>query len=240
MGNAVGKARSSGPSKTRVDRAGVELRKWWWGDDPASPEVGQAIDLADEYRATFSNPLKKVTVGVRQFVERETDEVIVGQRLKRLPAIVLKLDRFGSMRLSQMEDIGGCRAILPGGRGEVLGVLRRIKRNWKVARVDDYDENPKVTGYRAVHVVVRRDDRLVEIQLRTPGQHNWAEAVSRMAARTGHPLKDGRGPADILNYFELVGWAIGEQDHDRSLPEGFLDVVKNHQDRLPEYFNPPR
>lgn len=95
-----------------------------------------------------------------------------------------------------MEDIAGCRAILPGGAAEVAGVLRRIRRNWDVIRVDDYVARPKNTGYRALHIVVRRDDHLVEIQLRTPAQHEWAEAIERWAARTGFPLKDGDGPPD--------------------------------------------
>jgi putative GTP pyrophosphokinase len=104
-----------------------------------------------------------------------------------------------------MQAIGGCRAILPGGRREVLGVLRRIRRNWEVERVYDYVVQPKATGYRAVHVVVFRDDRLIEIQLRTPRQHEWALAVERIGSRVGVAVKDGQGPPELIRYFERAG-----------------------------------
>lgn len=111
------------PSRTQVDKAGRLLRDWWrmsnedarFDDD----ELGDAVGVIVEYRSGFQDPLKKVTVGLRQFVARESSEVIVGQRLKRNPQILNKLGRLSSMRLTQMEDIAGCRAILPGGAPEV-------------------------------------------------------------------------------------------------------------------------
>ncbi len=90
------------------------------------------------------------------------------------------------MKLARMQDVGGCRAILGGGPAEVEGVLRRIHKNkWEIAHFKDYVAEPAESGYRAKHVVVRRDDHLIEIQLRTPRQHQWAEAVERTALRTG-------------------------------------------------------
>ena len=67
------------------------------------------------YRGTFREPLKKTTVGVRQFVQRESSAVIVGQRLKRVPTILDKLSRLPNMKVTRMEDIGGCRAISQAG-----------------------------------------------------------------------------------------------------------------------------
>lgn len=83
-------------------------------------ELTAAVGIVADYRSGFQDPLKKVTVGLRQFVERESNEVTVGQRLKRNPQILNKLGRFGSMRLTQMEDIAGCRAISPVGRQRSL------------------------------------------------------------------------------------------------------------------------
>src|SRR5262245_33479066 len=118
------------PSRSQIDKAGRLLRDWW--RTPADSEeekqfdedqIGDEALLVAEYRSGFQAQLKNVTVGLRQFVARESSEVIVGQRLKRSPQILNKLDRLGSMRLTQMEDIAGCRAILPGGAGEIAGVL---------------------------------------------------------------------------------------------------------------------
>jgi len=204
-------------------------------------DLRQAIEVVSDYRASVSDPLKKVTVGVRQFVDRESTEVVVGQRLKRLPAIARKLNREPTMRLSQMEDVGGCRAILPGANTEVRGVLRRIRKNWDVVGFDDYVSTPKSTGYRALHVVVLRDDHRIEVQLRTPGQHEWAEAVERASATTGHALKYGEGPTDLLTYFELAAWAIDQQERDLGgADEGFMRVFENLRERVRPYWSAHR
>lgn len=203
-------------------------------------ELADAVGIIVEYRSGFQDPLKKVTVGLRQFVERESSEVTVGQRLKRNPQILNKLGRFSSMRLTQMEDIAGCRAILPGGASEVSGVPKRIRRNWEVLRIEDYAASPKTTGYRAIHVVVRRDGHPVEIQLRTPFQHEWAEAVERWAALTRFSLKDGEGPPDLLSYFELVAWGMSRYEQGESPDPAFLEVLSRFKARIDRYLNDDR
>lgn len=103
-----------------------------------------------------------------------------------------------------MGDIGGCRAVLPG-RQQVDGVLRRIRKNWDVhGRVRDRRDEPAESGYRAVHVIVIRDGRMIEIQLRDPKEHEWALAVERTGARLGIGLKEGEGPDDLREYFRLA------------------------------------
>jgi putative GTP pyrophosphokinase len=223
-------------SSSRVDAIGRRLRVWWIDDrKPLKPGDGRVVY---EYRSSFQDPLKKVTVGLRQFVERESNEIIVGQRLKRMPQILNKLQRFPSMRLSQMEDIAGCRAILQGAHAEVTGVLRRVRRNWEVVYERDYVADPKSTGYRGRHVVVRRDGHLIEIQLRTPGQHEWAEAVERAAARTGYHLKDGSGPPELLTYFELAAWAIDMEEDGQIVDIGFQHAFENLRERVRPYLAP--
>jgi ppGpp synthetase/RelA/SpoT-type nucleotidyltranferase len=159
-------------------------------------------------------------VGVHQFVKRETSEVIVAQRLKRLATILDKLGRFPDMKLSRMQDIGGCRAILPGGRSEVLGVLRRIRRNRDVQRIYDYVVQSKATGYRAAHVVVLRDGRLIEIQLRTPNQHEWAVEVERVGSRLGVALKDGIGPPELVRFFERASYGLALEEEGQEVDRG--------------------
>jgi putative GTP pyrophosphokinase len=229
-------------SRTKVDKAGRLLRDWWrvpsGGDEERrfdEDELAEAVGTVVDYRSGFQAPLKKVTVGLRQFVERESDDVTVGQRLKRTPQILNKLDRFSSMRLTQMEDVAGCRAILSGGAAEVSGVLKRIRRNWEVLRMDDYAALPKETGYRGLHVVVRRNGHPVEIQLRTPSQHEWAEAVERFAARTRFPLKDGKGPPELLTYLELVAWAISAEERGERPDEHFMQVLFRFKARIDHY-----
>ena len=186
------------------------MRDWWFDQSLSSdlvttdPELGAAAVLVAEYRRGFQVPLTKTVMGLRSFVTRESTQVIVSQRLKRIPTIVDKLGRYPNMKLSRMEDIGGCRAILPGGVSEIQGVVRRIRRNWDVTRYRDYISNPKETGYRAVHAIVRRDARLIEVQLRSPEQQLWAAEVDRIASRLGTQLKDGDGPAALVRFLKLL------------------------------------
>ncbi len=92
------------------------------------------------------------------------------------------------------------------------------RRKWNVADEQDYIARPKDTGYRAHHVVVLRDDRLIEIQLRTSGQHRWAEEVEALGSRTGFNLKDGQGPKDLLDYLERAAYATDLQERGQPVP----------------------
>jgi hypothetical protein len=74
------------PSRTKVDRAGRRLRDWWRAPAGSDAERGfdeeeltDAVAIVVDYRSGFQDPLKKVTVGLRQFVERESTEVTVAQ-----------------------------------------------------------------------------------------------------------------------------------------------------------------
>lgn len=75
-----------------------------------------------------------------------------------------------------MADIGGCRALLID-QSKADAVAARLRRNWDVTRTRDYAAEPKDSGYRAVHLIVRRKGRLIEVQLRTPLQDAWANQV---------------------------------------------------------------
>ncbi|MCS7007278.1 MAG: RelA/SpoT domain-containing protein [Gaiellaceae bacterium] len=239
-------------SRSAIDRAGVVLRDWylegraadsWSGRAPheLEPHILEAAEVVWAYRALFRKPLTKVTVGLRQFVQRESSQIIVSQRLKRLPTIIDKLARFPAMNVTQMQDIGGCRAILPGGRPEIEGVLRRIEKNrWEVRLHRDYISEPKDTGYRAIHVVVVRDECPIEIQLRTPNQHAWAAQTERVGAMLGIALKDGVGPDDLVDFFRLVALSLAYQDEGRA-PDmrhrtKFVRTYQAVQRRYPEIF----
>lgn len=201
-------------SNSAADRAGRMLRAWL--PDPGATTddaIYQAWEVMHVYRALHEYPLVLVTNGLRDLVNRHTAEGgKVSQRYKRVPRMLDKLMRHPHMRLSQMEDIGGCRAIL-SNEAEMKRVRARIRNNWDVVREYAYDVNPKpATGYRARHIVVRRQTRLIEIQLRTPEQHGWAEMVEQTAARTAFNLKDGIGPAELVEFFQLASEIIALQE----------------------------
>ena len=59
---------------------------------------------------------------------------------------------------------------------DAVAIGRRIRKNWSrdfTRDPRDYVAFPKDIGYRAVHYIVRRDGRAIEVQVRTRGQQQW-------------------------------------------------------------------
>ena len=125
------------------------------------------------------------------------DVAVVAQRLKRLPTIFDKLQREPTLSLDNMHDLGGVRAVVPT-IADVRRLQERLIRRRPEARVLDYIETPRQSGYRAVHVVadwggaVRRK---VEIQLRSTVMHQWADMVETASRAFGvNHKQDGDTP----------------------------------------------
>ena len=206
-------------SNARADGAGDAAARGAMAGD----FLGAIADIG-AYRELHAYPLEKVTYGVRKMMETEIGRTAPrpGQRFKRMDRILDKLIRFPHMRLSQMEDIGGCRAVL-GDLDQVYSVASRLRRRWPHARIHDHILEPKHDGYRAIHVIERRDGRLIEVQLRTPSQDEWASTVEWTAELTGYRLKDGHGPADLRTYLAMAAkrLALEERGDD---PDPALEV----------------
>lgn len=124
-------------------------------------------------------------------------DVDISSRLKNLETIREKLQR-STMRLSQMRDIVGCRIVALGGRFRQNEISARLCRQFQEHEVKTVDRRSEPNhGYRALHLEVEFDGVVVEIQVRTPLQHEWAEAFERLAdicgrgIRYGEPLKIG-------------------------------------------------
>src|SRR5260370_40020626 len=75
-----------------------------------SPEQFEAAsDIVGNWRASHRYPLHAITMSLRARVRRFDKGALVVQRSKRLASIMPKLQR---MRLTQIQDIGGCRAVV--------------------------------------------------------------------------------------------------------------------------------
>lgn len=233
-----------GYSRSAINRAGRELRRFWLADEEqASRATGEAFMAMIAYRESFQLPLKKTVMGLRSMVcsevpelKRVGDRVPVAQRLKRREQIINKLVRLDSMQLWTMGDIGGCRAVLPS-RQQVDGVLRRIRKNWDVfGRIRDRRDEPADSGYRAVHVIVIRDGRMIEIQLRDPQEHEWALAVERTGSRLGIGLKEGEGPDDLREYFRLASLGMYMERMSQEPDATFVQAFDAARTRAIPYF----
>lgn len=186
----------------QIDKAGARLREYILVSPRGEDGVDQAIEIVERYRAAFVVPLQRAQAAAAKAAAIHTDSPVVA-RHKRTVRVIDKLTRFPSMRLSQMDDIGGCRIVV-GDLAAQQKVLIDVLKARPAAEIQDYVANPKRTGYRAIHAVVLCDELKIEIQIRTDSQNNWADVVERTSDRLNLGLKDGKGDADLLEYFRLV------------------------------------
>lgn len=210
--------------KGQIDRAGKLLTPWWL-DRTAHRldvrEIGRHFDIIQNWRTSHAFPLNSFQVNLRSRARRVEKGALVAQRLKRFSSLMNKLAREPQMKLSQMHDLGGCRAIVTDVQAvdELVRLYRGDDKVWYESegtlKYYDYIRNPKADGYRGIHLVGRYTARQeeqeawngqrIEIQLRSRLQHAFATAVETVTTFTREPLKFGGGPAEWKRFFALTG-----------------------------------
>lgn len=91
-----------------MDKSGLALAKGKYKDEI---EFIELEDTFDEYRKAHLQPLSDTTMNIQRLLANYGRPFYIAQRLKRKPQIVRKLNRL-SVRLTQLQDIGGCRIIV--------------------------------------------------------------------------------------------------------------------------------
>jgi len=180
--------RQSNLTKNQIDRLGDRLRSGDISDDD--------LRLLDGYRRSFSDAYEEVVGRIRDELGLEP----TGRPAKSTTSIIDKLQR-ESIRLSQMQDIAGCRLTVDdiSAQDEVVTQLKNLFRKLTIV---DRRQHPS-HGYRAVHVIVDDAGKFVEIQIRTSLQHLWAELSEKLSDVVDGAIKYGGGDEDAL--FLLTG-----------------------------------
>jgi ppGpp synthetase/RelA/SpoT-type nucleotidyltranferase len=175
-------------SKTQIDRLGDRLRR--------GPSSEADLRLLDEYRRSFGPAYESVIRTIREGLQLEP----TGRPAKSTTSIVEKLRR-ESIRLSQIQDIAGCRVVVEHIAEEerVVGSLRSV---FPGSTVIDRGAKPSF-GYRAVHVIARTATKLIEIQVRTYLQHLWAELSEKSSDLFDPALKYGGGEAGLQQEHDI-------------------------------------
>lgn len=96
-----------------------------------------------------------------------------------METMVAKLLRRPDLPLSRMTDLAGCRIVVPN-RTAQQAVVTRLQETYDVRELDDKSENPRF-GYRAVHLDISYQGRLMEIQVQTRNQFRWQQTAERAA-----------------------------------------------------------
>jgi len=179
----------------------------------ASDDLTWAFAVLSNWRAAHHRPLNTFYMTLKARANKIDRHAIPSQRIKRLESIAAKLTRESSMKLSQMQDIGGCRVVVRD-----LEALRALEQEYSRGTghskksSKDYISTPKPSGYRGIHLIYafkgrdasEHDGLKVEIQLRTKLQHIWATAVEAAGTFTNQALKSSQGSADWRRFFALV------------------------------------
>lgn len=191
------------PSKNQVRKAGEIVRSYLRGYATVTNEQYQdALLTVELHRAAHALPMLGANVSLRRYCATLGIKAVVTQRLKRMETIKEKLvEREQALALDRMQDLGGCRAVVPT-IGDVYRLRDRLLRYHPDARVKDYVAEPRTSGYRAIHVVAewgRSPRKVIEVQLRSEAMHRWADMVERVSATLGVNYKQDKlnGPFQI-------------------------------------------
>lgn len=196
----------------------------------------QAYAIINNWRSSHSYPLQVIKMTLLTRAKRVDSQAIIAQRIKRLSSIASKLRRNENMKLSQMQDLGGCRAVLgtPRRVNELVDIYEKAaaknpRNRPEFIRKYDYIKNPKIDGYRSVHFVYKyRTDAegpaiynglRIEIQLRSRLQHAWATAVETVSTFTGQALKSSIGDERWKRFFALMGSALALREGTPIIPD---------------------
>jgi ppGpp synthetase/RelA/SpoT-type nucleotidyltranferase len=169
-------------SASQVRRLGSRLRN-------VEPVPLEDLQLLEQLRDAHIDALTEV---VRALVLLGLQPTY---RYKTTGTIIEKLQRNRSMSLTTMQDIAGARVVREMTRSQQDQVVQRIVRRFPDAEVIDRRVRPSF-GYRAMHVVVRTQGRLVEVQIRTHLQDLRAQVVERLADIWGRQIRYGQAPND--------------------------------------------
>ncbi len=213
-------------SKGQVNRLGARLRQ---PHVPSAEDVSLYVGWSSEFSVALEDVEVQVVAQAAQVGRFE-----IASRTKQISSVIAKLKRMNRSNLARIEDIVGCRVIVPTLLEQERLALRcaqlNVTRNPRDYRRDSQN------GYRAVHFTIRATtDQLVEVQLRTELQHTWARLTERMAAIVHPDLKYGGGPAHerrILDLLSFQGYLLDLDLHSQTakidLADKFWNYTKNY------------
>ncbi len=233
-------------TKSQVNKAGILLTK----ETTPEEKRDNALQIVSAWRRAHNYPLQVFTTTLEKYAKEISPEAITVQRLKRIPSIIKKLQRTypgqkGTIKLTRMQDIAGCRSILP-----TLKDVQLLQQKYEKSRLrhkkikeNNYLLEPKEDGYRSLHLIYafqseknkqEYNDKLIEIQIRTQLQHLWATAVETTGFFIGQALKLSEGEEDWKEFFQLVSIAFARKEETPELKQNkkLYQLIREKEKKL--------
>ncbi len=226
-------------SKKEINRAGDIL----CGKNTRKTTTDSAIEILENFRSIHVKPLGAFRILIQRHAEKIESEISISQRLKRAPSIIRKLKIQGHMSLSQMQDIGGLRAVVNSKQEvEKLYNLLKISEQQPAFKSTflkkfDYISYPKKTGYRSLHLVYKYNKNVpaneqcrIELQIRTKIQHAWATAIEVLGTYLNQPLKQNFGDKELLELFNSISKCFALIEDNSIDKDLFVNTLKQIKD----------
>lgn len=187
------------------------------------------LEVVNNWRSSHSYPMNTFQATLRKRAAKIDKSAIFATRIKRLESIQRKLQKREDMKLTQMQDIGGLRAILKDNEAvtALVEVYNTKRLDHVQAKCNDYVAEPKPDGYRSVHLIYKYrgvgrtphyDDLKIEIQIRSLLQHAWATAVETVGIFTKQALKSSEGDEAWLRFFVLASSVFADFEKTAPVP----------------------
>lgn len=186
-----------GLTKSQIDKLGHRLKT---GNLTESD-----LTTLDDHRKTFNPAYEKVI----DVLQNKIGLRPTGRPAKSTNSIIDKLQR-ESIRLSQFQDIAGCRVVVEDII-EQDRVVKLIQKFFASATIVDRRVKPSYS-YRAVHVIIKEKEKIVEVQVRTELQHAWAEYSEKFSDQIDPAIKYGKGNKRILEHLSGLSDLIKEYE----------------------------
>ena len=192
-----------------ANRLGIGQLKWELEDLSfrfTEPEAYKRIaKMLEEKRVSRETFVESAIKRLKSELDATGIEAQVFGRPKHIYSIWNKM-RGKSVDFSDVYDVRAFRVIVEDDKTcyTVLGILHNI---WTSIpkEFDDYVSRPKPNGYKSLHtVVVAEDGRAMEVQIRTPEMHRFAEFG--VAAHWRYKERNDASVGSGQQYDEKIAW----------------------------------
>jgi ppGpp synthetase/RelA/SpoT-type nucleotidyltranferase len=223
-------------SKSRIDKAGNILSS---PIEELTEEYLLLEDVLDKYRECHLQPLTAATSKIQHILNERNESYYIAQRLKRKPQILRKLKRL-SVRLTQLQDIGGLRIIV--NQNDDVDRISKIVED-AIASDDRFlflkntDYRPSGrddSGYRALHKIIKYGPLQLELQVRSRAQHYWSESVERTSVFYGKRIKEGEGSNVVRLYFKNLSQLFSRVENGQKRPPDAIAILEKLRDKAEE------
>lgn len=236
-------------SKTQIEKAGRAIRHGC-----IDVEREEAILKIQNFRELHLYPLMLIKNHLAKAAKRVTKRGVVARRLKMLATIIDKLERpsldgssDNAIQITRMQDIGGCRAIVPNLESltKLLTELNKSRSVHQIIRTIEYLK-PKESGYSGIHLVYScfaGSDEVnewkktkIEVQLRTELQHAWATSLEIIDTLEDIKLKTSmEGYPEWRRFFHIAGLLVAHKENCCPIDENELPSLIEELVKLEEY-----